>query len=100
MPGDYDGVGKAEIAVYNPANSQWLVASPGATSAHVVATFGGSTDIPVPGQYDNIALAAAGKAEVTEAAVWRPSTGQYFIHGANGTRIVQFAVGDIPVPGD
>jgi hypothetical protein len=99
-PGDYDGVGVAEIAVYNPVNSQWLVASPGAVSSHLLATFGGPTDIPVPGQYDNIALALAGKLEVTEPAVWRPSTGQYFIHGLNGNRTVTFAPGDIPVPGD
>ena len=99
-PGDYDGVGVAEIAVYNPTNSQWLVVSPGATSSHLLASYGGPNDIPVPGQYDNIALAGTGKAEVTEPAVWRPSTGQYFIHGANGNRTITFAPGDIPVPGD
>ena len=99
-PGDYDGVGKAEMAVYNPTNSQWLVVTPGTTTTHVVATIGGPTDIPVPGQYDNIALAASNKPEVTEAAVWRPSTGQYFIHGPSGNRMVQFAIGDIPEPGD
>jgi hypothetical protein len=36
-----------------------------------------------------------------EPAVWRPSTGQFFIRTpGGGTRILQFAVGDIPAPGD
>jgi len=95
-PGDYDRVGKDEIAVYNPKTSQWLVASPGATASHVFASFGGPSDIPVPGAYDAL---TTGKSNL-EAAVWRPTTGQFFINSPTGLRTLTFAVGDIPSPGD
>ena len=95
-PGDYDGVGKAEAAVYDPTTSEWIVLAPGATATHVFARFGGLGDIPVPGAYDLLMT----HSQALEAAVWRPSTGQFFIQGPNGNRILQFAVGDIPAPGD
>ncbi len=59
-------------------------------------TFGGAGDLPVPGAYDAL---TTGKATV-ELAVWRPSTGQFFIDGPTGGRALQFAVGDVPAPGD
>ena len=96
VPGDYDNVGKTEAAVYNSKTSQWLVETPGASTTHVVATFGSASDIPAPGAYD--ALATGNPA--LEAAVWRPSTGQFFIHGPTGNRVIQLAVGDIPAPAD
>jgi hypothetical protein len=59
-------------------------------------SFGGSKDIPLPGAYDALTTLKAS----VEPAVWRPATGQYFIRSPGGTRIVTFAVGDVPAPGD
>ena len=93
VPGDYDNIGKDELAIYRPSTGQWIIDGP--HGVHTI-TFGGPTDIPVPGAYD--ALTTGNQA--VEPAVWRPSTGQFFIHGPNGNRMIQFAVGDIPAPGD
>jgi uncharacterized delta-60 repeat protein len=93
VPGPWSVTGPDNAAVYNPANGQWLVAFAGEPA--VIATFGGPKDIPVPGDYDPFP-----SQHTIEPAVWRPSTGQFFVHGPNGNRTYQFAVGDIPAPGD
>jgi len=46
VPGDYDGDGTADLAIYRPCNSLWKVRS--VTSLY----FGGSADDPVPADYD------------------------------------------------
>jgi hypothetical protein len=46
-PGDYDGSGAAEAAVYRPDAGQWWVHD--ASGGRVHATFGLAEDIPVPG---------------------------------------------------
>jgi len=96
VPGDYDGVGHTEMAVFRTSTAQWIVNGPG--GIHVVGTFGATnlSDIPVPGDYDGVGH--------TEMAVFRPSTGQWFVLGPGGGRLLgTFGLtnlGDIPVPGD
>ena len=85
---DYNGDGKAELAVFRPSTAQWIIAGVG------VYQFGAGNlyDIPVPGDYNG-----DGKAEL---AVFRPSTAQWIIAGVG---VYQFGAGnlyDIPVPGD
>jgi subtilisin-like proprotein convertase family protein len=94
VPGNYDNTGKAEFAIYRPgigsASSTWYIQGPNGVVRGI--QFGQAGDIPVPGAYGGSA---------TELAVWRPSTGQYLIYNAGGApQTFQFAVGDIPMPGD
>ena len=91
VPGDYDGVGHAELAVFRAATAQWLIASP--TGVRIVQ-FGGpsSPTSPIPGDYDGTGH--------TELAVFRPASATWIVNGPKGLR--SFAFGehnliDIPV---
>jgi hypothetical protein len=90
VTGDYDGVGHAELATYQPSTGVWTIDGPTGTRT---VNFGIPGDIPVPGRYDG------GSTE--EIAVYRPSTGLWFILSPTGERVVSWGIpGDIPVPGD
>ncbi len=51
QPADFDGDGKAELAVFRPSNGTWYVLNL-ATNQFSSAQFGASTDIPVVGDYN------------------------------------------------
>lgn len=91
IPGDFRGVGFAELAVYRPGTSHWYF--DGQASS---LDFGGpGLDLPVPGNYDGIAR--------NEPALYRPSTAQWFVYGPGGGRLATtfgWANVDIPLPGD
>ena len=67
VPGDYDGDGNTDLAVFRPSNGGWYVEAP----AHLVWRPPG--DIPVPGDYDGDGN--------TDIAVCRPSNGDWYING-------------------
>ncbi len=83
-PGDYDGDGTADIAVFRPADGLWAVR--GLTRAY----FGAYADQPVPADYTG--------SGTDGIAVFRESSGLWWVR--NLTRIYLGRPGDIPVPDD
>ncbi len=81
VPGDYNGDGTTDVAVFRPSTGMWYVMGGTAVS------WGVSGDVPVPGDYNG-----DGKSDV---AVFRPSTGTWYVMG--GTAVSWGASGDQPI---
>jgi hypothetical protein len=105
-PGNYDGLGYDQIAVYRPTTGQFLVLEPNGSTEILNLGVGGSPDlsslVPVPGAYDNLVYFNSNQAERTEAAVYDPVAGVYTILGPGGSirTVTGFLSGDIPSPAD
>ncbi len=89
VPGDYDGDGRMDIAVWRPSTGGWfrLLSSTNYTS-FTTAQWGVSTDIPIAADYNG-----DGKTDIT---VFRPGTGTWFVQGV--PPVVLGMNGDIPLP--
>ncbi len=97
VPGDYEGTGRQNLAVFDPTTDTWSIQLFDGTVKKFQFGDPAQGDIAAPADYDG-----DGK---TDFAVFRPSTDQWIIHPSSGgpNEIFQYgdpAQGDIPVPGN
>ncbi|MFB3852748.1 MAG: FG-GAP repeat domain-containing protein [Vicinamibacterales bacterium] len=91
-PGDYDGDGRADAAVYRYANQTWYVS--GTALGPITSRMGRLGDVPVAADYDGDSL--------RDFAVYRPAGSWWLVSLSGGGRLekVLGAAGDVPVPAD
>lgn len=99
VPGEYDGDGQIDVAVYRTTTGEWFIAQ-GGSSRRVPWGAPSLGDVPVPADYDGD--------DRTDVAVYRASTGQWFILNSSSNTMTQYAFGsasaaglrDMPLAGD
>ena len=84
LSGDFDGDGKADVAVWIPLSAVWAIKD------QPFLLYGAPGDVPVPGDYDGD--------KRTDIAVFRPSIGVWMVK--DKPQATYGAEGDIPVPAD
>jgi hypothetical protein len=106
VPADYDGDGLTDFAVWRPETGTWYVLRSRDGQYQYVnwgtrinVPFGVISDEPVPADYDGDGHA--------DFAVWRPSTGTWYVLKSSSGFNPKYAqyfnwgkLGDIPVPAD
>lgn len=95
-PFDFDGDGKADIAIYRPdtLRSYWHILR-SSDNTYQAVQFGAGEDRIIPADFDG-----DGRANI---AIWRPSNGTWYTSqnaAINYGAVVWGQRGDIPVPGD
>ena len=91
--GDYNGDGRADLALFDPTTATWLIRNPDGTSHSV--QFGSPGDTAAPGDYEGI-----GKSDL---ATYTSSTATWNIQETTGVVHIQFGdpkFGDVAAPAD
>ena len=97
-PGDFDGDGKTDRAVFREDSGAWhwiATGDPGPTPTPRTFYYGTTGDIAVPADYDGD--------NIDDIAVWRPSNGYWYIRQSSDDQDIYVQWGeedDVPAPAD
>ena len=88
VPGDYDGDGRTDFAVWHPSTGVWDVirsTNGGVITRQWGAGYAPYDDVPVPADYDGD--------RVADIAVWRASTGVWYVIRSSDDAVASPAMG-------